>query len=49
MEIKDVTIEDVTNREHKKFQATDPFKDGPNQLQKMHCSGYRSFGISKIS
>jgi hypothetical protein len=36
MEIKDVTIQDVTNREHKKFQTADPFKDGTNQLQMMH-------------
>jgi hypothetical protein len=34
METKDVTVEDVTNKEHKKFQTTDPFKDGTNQLQK---------------
>jgi hypothetical protein len=35
MEIKDVTTEDVTSREYKKFQTAD---DETNQLQKMHKS-----------
>jgi predicted XRE-type DNA-binding protein len=36
IEIKDITMDDVTNKLHKKPQSVEPSKDGANQLQKMH-------------
>jgi hypothetical protein len=35
IEIKDITMDDVTNKLHKKPQSVESSKDGANQLQKM--------------
>jgi predicted XRE-type DNA-binding protein len=45
IEIKDITMDDVTNKLHKKPQSVEPSKDGANQLQKM----WNQIWQSKIS
>jgi predicted XRE-type DNA-binding protein len=44
IEIKDITMDDITNKLHKKPQSVEPSKDGANQLEEM-CNQLRQSEI----